>query len=88
MATDLTTVPDHPATLIEGSVRGSLQSERTAGTFQAATFLRVFEREHDVTFVALDNETLEAVYEVYNRPGGIEEYEFIGLVADLLGLGD
>lgn len=58
--TDLHKVKDHPANLV-------------ASSMEAYTLL-LHEQEHDVTFAALDNDTLDAIRAVYDRepsrPGG------------------
>ena len=91
--TNLHMANDHPSALLSNT---ELYSE--------AALLRTYEDEHDVTFAALDNDTLNAIREVYNRELPVtDEDDFIlvvereefdrlsemeALIADLLGLED
>lgn len=98
--TYLSTVPDHPATLL------AQQNQKIASATLAA-----YERKHGVVFAALDVETLAALREIaeedvhadnpiekdepleeYVRRIGVLEtarlHEMIALVTDLLGLED
>ena len=58
---------------------------RANGYSMAATFLMAQEVQTDVTFVALDNDTLDAVISNYEHG---DLYDAMGDVADLLGLED
>jgi hypothetical protein len=96
MATDLATVKDHPATIIDRLREHSTTGFRSFS--QAASHLRDFERRESVTFAALDNDALAAVREAYaafsEHTGEITQDEINALitlrraVADLLGLED
>lgn len=90
MSTDLTTVRDHPAALLEATSRqhaednpGTRGSEDAAHLAMAADLLRAYETKHGVTFVALSNDALAAVQEAYeaNDANGLRS-----AVSDLLGL--
>lgn len=76
--TNLRNVPDHPATVVENlnsvgprpGAWGDARHQLVAVSYD----LRRYEEERDVTFAALDNDTLSAIREVYDReptlPGG------------------
>lgn len=70
---DLTRVHDHPVNLLL----------KTDVHVDAAFFLSKFEASHDRTFAALDNDTLNALYEAYESN---DAAEVMSIVADLLGL--
>jgi len=89
MATDLSTVTDHPARIITDNFKPEFHAP--------ADYLRAHEDEHQVTFAALDNVTLAGVREAYeqvaaaplhslDRERALETlYSYVG---DLLGLND
>lgn len=68
----------------------ALVENRADGYARAATFLMAHEFENDVTFVALDNETLTALVDAYksDREDSDRQFEVFRLVRDLLGLDD
>lgn len=76
MATDLKTAKDHPANI--------LRDNHTE--YGAAEDLRDYEEANDVTFAALDNQTLQRIREAYE--GVIDDEALIAAVRDLLGLDD
>lgn len=91
---DLTTVHDHPATVLD-------QCEGPMFYVIAAAALRRYEQQNGVTFVALDNEALTAVRAAYEHTVAVEEtpdfdnYALVSAlddlrlaVVDLLGLDD
>lgn len=108
MATDLTAVRDHPARVLADHFNSHpyLLADTTGSTFSkevvdeatsqdAINVLRIYERDHAVTFAALDNDTLAQVQSLYREdPLGLDRSltlrsdEFIHAVADLLGLED
>jgi hypothetical protein len=66
MSTDLKTVHDHPATLLEQRKRMVVVTNTTPEqALAAAKALRAYERNEKVTFAALDNDALQAVREAY-----------------------
>lgn len=82
MSTDLTTVRDHPARLLDED---------------AAGVLRDYEATNDVTFAALDNDVLANVREFYegvrvfrhDESQRVYVLEYLaGAVSELLGLED
>jgi hypothetical protein len=98
MSTDLNTVKDHPATLLrdfyapQHATPGVVQAYQTA-----ATALTGYEQVNNVTFAALDNDTLAAVRGSYAQaqeaPVGSHIYtealrDLYRAVGDLLGLDD
>ena len=68
---DLHSVKDHPATVVENlnttGPRPGVWTNAKTQLLSAAADLRTYEMHHDVTFAALDNDTLEAIREVYDR---------------------
>lgn len=102
MPTDLTTVRDHPANLLDGmrdvlvgvlpSAAGSRLAIEMMGT--AGSYLRDYEKEKGVTFTALDNDGLDRVREAWDglysnyEDGQVSTSEFVSAVGDLLGLED
>jgi hypothetical protein len=65
MATDLTTVHDHPATLLFKWAEGQHTAERHDAVESMAYCLESYQEEREVTFAALDNDALAAVREAY-----------------------
>jgi len=63
MTLDLTTVNDHPATLL---THRYYDGNTQAAFHMAAAVLERHETEHNVTFAALDNDALAAVREAYD----------------------
>jgi len=100
MSTDLTTVKDHPATLLRkhyAPIQASLGNDTEAVIYTSAgNALSNYEQVNNVTFAALDNDALTAVREAYERvvnsnPGYLRDNAEIDLtdaVRDLLGLAD
>lgn len=102
MSTDLTIVKDHPAVIFDRLSTAALAGEIEDGTahhgsmaFRAAsTVIRGYEETAQVTFAALDSETLGRVQYLYDndpdstpgRPVNFRPDEFIREVALLLGL--
>lgn len=90
--TDLHAVSDHPATLLSERAEQMTRSinatlEERSATFDAAHFLERYEREHDVTFAALDNVTLEYVRQQWTEAvNGNVRADVTGAIKDLLGL--
>jgi len=71
-------VYDHPATIVENAEGGSTVDSRLH-----ARRLRAYEKDHDVTFAALDNDALKAVREAYAAD---DDETLHDAVRDLLGL--
>lgn len=97
MSTDLTTVRDHPATLLRKVAEDvvTMSATRRHGMKDAAEVLDLHENLNGVTFAALDNDALAAVREAYAEfLTGEGDYQYIGggpladAVRDLLGLAD
>lgn len=96
MPADLKTIYDHPANVIrDWLVELPTSHAERPGGIRAAEVLRSHEAEEDVTFAALDNKTLTAVREAYERQTnaeGMEAYDaavdLVSAVRDLLGLDD
>jgi len=101
MSTDLTTVKDHPATLLRkhyAPIQASLGNDTEAVIYTSAgNALSNYEQVNNVTFAALDNDALSAVREAYetaaDTPFGSEKEadalrDLYGAVRDLLGLAD
>lgn len=89
MTTDLKNIYDHPAVLLDAEAERLSLPEVHGGTItyppvvrEAAALLRSYEREHNVTFAALKNDTLERVREAYLRetrptnPTGLTAQEY------------
>jgi hypothetical protein len=97
---DLTAVKDRPATLLriaaDNLVRVPMPAEDSAlarGLHVAAATLDSHEREHGVTFAALDNDALEAVRDAYEalKTGVVtvdKADDLLAAVQGLLGLGE
>lgn len=62
MSTDLLTVHDHPVNVL----REGMKAWDYIPFSGPATVIRTYEKEHDVTFAALDNDALQEVREAYN----------------------
>lgn len=78
MPLDLDNARDHPANILKGA---------------PASVLLKYEREHHVTFAALDNDALLTVYQTYASQTGDPTSQqaaraLASAVADLLGLED
>lgn len=97
MATDLKTVYDHPARVLntyaaDAYARDGDTSARGNAYSTAATRLLGYELENGITFAALDNETLDAVraawQQVTSGEGnqGLAMADLVGEIRDLLGL--
>lgn len=98
MSTDLTTVKDHPATLLRkhyAPIQASLGNDTEAVVYTSAgNALNNYEQVNNVTFAALDNEALAAVREAYaeaeDLPFGAQRHQALddlaAAVRDLLGL--
>lgn len=91
MTTDLKAVPDHPVNVL----REGMKTWDYIPFSGPATVIRTYEKEHDVTFAALDNVTLEMVRKEYEEfLTGAGDINYIGgqgladAVRDLLGLDD
>jgi hypothetical protein len=96
MSNDLMTAIDHPVTILrlEGRRLNDLTPNEGMGSGMrnAAEHLSDYERDHGVTFVALDNDALKAVDkaldDVIDRQGMISAERVRALraaIADLLG---
>lgn len=94
---DLTNAYDHPARVLEDVATkrlssGEIKLPTVAVVAVAITDLREYEAENDVTFAALDNETLLEVRRAYRALDGDTTMkstnEFEAAVAALLGLDD
>lgn len=72
--TDLTTVNDHPARIL-----------RDLGHASSGKLLEEYEQTHDVTFAALDNETLTALQDGW-FDSDMTESDALRLIELLLGL--
>lgn len=71
MTTELKTVRDHPAALLETEAArfdGLIPNAGMGSSFrEAAEYLRTYEAESNATLANLDNEALKAVTEAYVR---------------------
>lgn len=87
---DLKKAPDHPSVLLDQRAErmtrsiSATQAERSA-TFRAAEVLREHEWDKDITFAALDNDTLRWVQEAWEARHLTDLAE---AVRDLLDLDD
>jgi len=100
MSTDLTTVKDHPATLLREHYAPQQVAigniDDADGLVIAGRVLNDYERVNNVTFAALDNDALAAVREAYTEveglPFGAQRHQALddlaAAVRDLLGLAD
>lgn len=100
MPTNLHTVKDHPANIIDdhaGELAKRLDSGSAPEIYQrVATVLRAVEVDRDVTFAALDNQALANVredYAAWSDAIGVDAKaraanRFVYTVIDLLGLAD
>lgn len=88
---NLSTTYDHPAVLLDGAANSG---PYPTGQVSAA-FLRIYEKDHSVTFAALHNDALAAVREAYEAtqaesPDAHTNYQrasdLASAVRDLLGL--
>lgn len=90
-ATDLTKVFDHPARIIDewvGSLPRGVEHQEIAGGIRAREVLESHEKEHNVTFAALDNDAWVAVKEEYDRYVNGYSHALGAAINDLLGLED
>lgn len=84
---DLTNAHDHPLKVLAKNWEDLSEEERRSVVY-SQNVLDDYEEGHNVTFVALDNDTLGDLVDAYNG-GEIEELEaFIRITRDLLGLDD
>lgn len=99
MSADLRTQRDHPAALLQAEADRLSRPEVHRGTIthpgewsRAADLLRQHEAMHQVTFAALDNDTLARVREAYEHPHETSAFragdDLADAVRDLLGLDD
>jgi selenocysteine lyase/cysteine desulfurase len=92
MNTDLTKVQDHPATVLR--TEATTHSITSSVYITGAETLESYEKEHGVTFAALDNDALEAVreaHEAFHNADSADSYQVAATsladaVRDLLGL--
>lgn len=81
---------DHPINVLNANAAEAFkisgpEAEYGRAYSTAATRLYGYELENDVTFAALDNETLRALVDAYENE---DEWLVKRLVGDLLGLND